>query len=179
MREFYLKALLFVPAAWHFGLRLVSLCAGKYPPSIPHSSVEVGKIEECCIPHSGRFFAICIPLTCIPLTCRARPGNRRKKKRPGTDLHEFSINRRENVEENATEASEVSYSTDSSSMNLHYTQILRTNITAKQMDVQGQRKIILSKTLSLPGDMKWEKAIWAILQEHLVFILLPISTQQE
>ena len=47
------------------------------------------------------------------------------------------------------------------------------------MDVQGQRKIILSKTLSLPGDMKWEKAIWAILQEHLVFILLPISTQQE
>ena len=64
-------------------------------------------------------------------------------------------------------------------MNLHYTQILRTNITAKQMDVQGQRKIILSKTLSLPGDMKWEKAIWAILQEHLVFILLPISTQQE
>ena len=105
--------------------------------------------------------------------------SKKKKKRPGTDLHEFSINRRENVEENATEASEVSYSTDSSSMNLHYTQILRTNITAKQMDVQGQRKIILSKTLSLPGDMKWEKAIWAILQEHLVFILLPISTQQE
>ena len=47
------------------------------------------------------------------------------------------------------------------------------------MDVQGQRKIILSKTLSFPGDMKWENAIWAILQEHLVFILLPISTQQE
>ena len=124
-----------------------ALTPGKYPQSIPHSSVEVEKIEECCIHHSGRFFTIC-----IPLTCQACPGIEGKKN--VQEPSEFSINRRENVEENATEASEVSYSADSSSMNLRYTQIFRINITANQMDVQGQRKIKLSKTLSLPGDMK-------------------------
>ena len=57
-------------------LQTDELTPGKYPPSIPHSSLEAEKIEECCIPHSTHFFTI---LHSSGLWARPRPGSKKNK----------------------------------------------------------------------------------------------------